>query len=469
MRTDDDSLTRASVADSGPGLERGVARELLRLAWPAVLTSLLQTLVFLVDRVVLARYSQDALASMQVQGPLLWSLFGVFGGLLVGTVPLVARATGQGDQARARAVARTSVFVALFVAIAIALGCGATIEPLVRALGPEAEDVRALSRDYLEIALFGFPPMFVATTTAMILAASGNTRTPFFAGLVSNGVNVVLSVLLVFGADLGSLGQIPSLGVGGAATGSVVAFTLEAALLVAALSSRSGLGLRWRAPFDRSAGLALLRISAPAVLERTIIHVGYLAYVWVITQLGPLVMATNQALITLESVCFLAADGFGVAAATVVGQSLGRQERASAKRGGSLAAVIASGALTGLGLLLWATSPWTLGAFTPAGTAPGPLASEAGRVLPLLVVAQPFMAVSVVLAQALRGAGDTRSPLLAAIAGGLMLRVALAYTLGISLGYGVVGIWWASLVDWIFRAVLLGVIFARGRWSEIRL
>ncbi len=398
----------------------------------------------------------------------MWSVFGVFGGLLVGTVPLVARATGAGDLPRAREVARAALLLSTLLATIVMLGGYATIEPVVAWLGPENPAVAALSRDYLSVALASFLPMFLATTAAMVLAATGNTQTPFRAGLVANAVNVVLSVLLVFGFDFGALGSIEAMGVRGAAMGSVCAFTVEAIILLLALRMPSGFGLSWRRATRLTASLvALTRISLPAVAERAVIHTGYLAFVAVITALGPLVMATNQALITLESICFLGAEGFGVAAATVVGQSLGRRSEGSASTAGWLAAGLSASLLTLFGLLLWALSPWALGWFAGPGTDPEPLVQEASRAFPFLVAAQPFMGLSVVLAQALRGAGDTRSPLLAAVVGGLVLRVSLAYWLGVTQGFGILGIWIASLVDWVFRAVLLSTIFARGRWKTI--
>ena len=107
-----------------------VVREVLRLTGPAVLTSFLQTLVFLVDRILLGRYSEAALASMQVQGPLLWSLWGIFTGLLVGTVPLVARSVGARDLSRARDVARAALLLAFVLGLGVSLSCGVLARPI---------------------------------------------------------------------------------------------------------------------------------------------------------------------------------------------------------------------------------------------------------------------------------------------------------------------------------------------------
>jgi putative MATE family efflux protein len=450
-----------------------VIRDVLRLAGPAVLTTFLQTLVFLTDRVLLGRYSQQALASMQVQGPLLWSLFSVFSGLCVGTIPLVARAVGAGDLPRARSIARSALALSLLLGLLVWAICWPLVGPIVAAIGPDEVAVRAISERYISIALFGFPPMFVATAAAMILHGSGNTRAPFAVGLASNGLNVVASLVLIFGLDLGPFGSIPELGVAGAAIGSVAAFSLEAALLLWVLVRGSagfsiGRLRRWRAEESR-AGRLLVRLSMPALAERLVIHAGFLAYAAIINALGPLVMAGNQALITLEAICFLSADGFGVAAASLVGRNLGSGAGQASRQAGLVTTWLCVATLTGFGLLVWATAPLTLRLFVPSGQDGRELVGTALAALPLLVLSQPFMAAAIVLGHSLRGAGDTRSPLLAAIVGGLVVRLSLAAYLGLELGLGLRAIWIASAVDWACRTLLLAVVFARGRWAQIRL
>lgn len=447
-------------------------REVLRLAAPAVLTTFLQALVFLTDRVLLGRHSEDALASMQVQGPLLWSLFGVFSGMVLGTVPLVARAVGAGDLERAGAVARTALALSLALGVLVIAVCWPFTGAIVAAIGPSSAALRALSESYVEVGLFAFPQMFVATSAAMILQASGNTRAPLAAALASNGVNALSSFVLIFGVDLGPLGTIPELGVRGAAIGSVLAFSVEAALMLALLSRGSaGFRLAWRRPgaSERRAARDLVRVSSPALAERLVIHGGYVAYAAIISALGPLVMAGNQALITLESICFLSADGFGVAAASLVGRSLGAGDPSAARRSGWVTTALAVVALTTLGALLWVTGRVALEAFVPRGAPSDALVGTAMSAMPLLALSQPFMATAVVLSHALRGAGDTRTPLFVAILGGVAVRLSLAAWLGLGLELGLRAAWIASAADWAFRTLLLAAVFRRGGWARLRL
>ena len=468
-------MEAASRSEQRDGaVPRPVVRELLSLTGPAISTSLLQTLVFLADRVMLGRYDQDALASMQVQGPVVWSLTMIFGGLTVGTVALVARSVGAGDRGRAEAAARASLRIAATLGVVVMGLCFVTAEAIAAVVGPQSPALRALSADYLRIAAFAFPAVFVAHAAAFVFHGAGNTRIPFLFGALANVVNVAASLTLIFGAQLGPI-TVPELGVTGAAAGSVLALSVEAALLVAALARWNGpvrvAGMLRRARLagDRRALADLIRISVPAFLERSVNNGGYIAYAAVIASLGPLVMASNQTLITLESICFLSADGFAIAAGSVVGRSLGAGRTDAARHAGWTAAGLAAVALTTLGVVIWATSGLTLRAFVPAGADGTELIRASESALPLLVAAQPFMAFAIVLGQSLRGAGDTRTPFVAALIGGLFIRVALAWWLGTTTTLGVRAVWIASGADWVVRTVLLAAVFARGRWTSVRL
>lgn len=451
-----------------------VSREVLRLAAPAIGTSLLNTLVFVADRLMLARFDRAALASMQLQGPLMWSVASVFMALGVGTVALVARATGAGDLERARRIARAALRLALALGLLTAFGGLLGLDVLVRALGPDDLELQALSRDYLRVGMAMLPLEFVATAAAMIHHGHGDTRTPFVVGIVANLANVGANAILIFGADLGGL-RVPPLGTEGAALGTALAFALETVLLVGNLARRRhplSIGplrvLASRREHEESTR-ALVKLGVPAVIERLVVHAGFLAFAKAVTTLGELPMATNQAMVTIESICFLCADGFGVAAATVMGQRLGAGDVEGARRGGSAATGMAVTTITGLGLVIWATAAFTLPVFAP-DPATGPALVAAGQdVMPILVLSQPFMSCSIVVAQGLRGAGDTRSPVVAAIGGGLFVRVGLAYGLTMGLDLGLSGIWWASMGDWIVRTAILLVVFARGRWTRLRL
>ncbi|WP_434044005.1 MULTISPECIES: MATE family efflux transporter [Sorangium] len=456
-----------------------LARQVWRLAWPAIAHMLLLTLVFLVGRGMVGRHSTTALASMQICGTLTWTIVSIFSATSAGTLAVVARSVGAGDRAGAAAAVRVSLVFALALGSAVSLPLLAACGPLLRALFPQAgAAVIEQAAAYLGIVLPALPLAFVEAVAASALQGVGDTKTPLVVATLGNLVNVAVSAVLIFG-HLG----LPALGVRGAAVGVACTMATEALLLTAALLSRSGpLPLR-AAPAPsaappgapaapdpltprqaNAAALArVLRVAAPAFAERSAYHAGYIGFVAIIGLLGATAMAANQALIAIESVCFLSAEGFGIAAASLMAQRLGARSPRDAARVGLIAAVMAIVALSAFGVL-FALAPRPL---LRAFSSDPELLALGARALPVAAVAQPFMAFATVMGMGLRGAGDTRTVLAVTLISSLVMRLGGTWLFAVTLGHGLVGVWMGSTADWICRSALLAVAYARGRWRSV--
>lgn len=473
-------VRESPVADSASA--PSAVAEVLRLTGPAVLTSLLQTMAFLADRIMLARHSEVALGSMQISGAIMWSVFSVFFGSMVGTVALVARRVGAGELERARVVARTALRLAGVIGLAVGLAGSLAAGVIAQAMAPNEPEIASTAADYMRIGFLFFPAAFVATAGSLILNGSGDTKSTFWIGTLANLINIGANYLLIYGAmietPLATI-EIPELGATGAALATALNYVVQCGLISWVLQ-RDGCPVRVERLFSRDpsdpagareriARRELLRLSSPAVAERVVIHVGYVVFAGLVTTLGATAMAANQALLTLESICFLGAEGFGIAAATVVGQCLGRRDARGSTRGGGFAAIACALALSGCGLAIWASASLSLPVFVAPGESGDELIAAAMITMPFLVLAQPMMGLAVVLGHGLRGAGDIRSPLLAAVIGGLLVRVSGAWLLAIVLGMGLPGIWIATAIDWTVRTAILGAVFLRGRWRSLEL
>ncbi|WP_437831988.1 MATE family efflux transporter [Sorangium sp. So ce1153] len=490
-------------APPAPREAAALALQVWRLAWPAIAHMLLLTLVFLVGRGMVGRYSTTALASMQICGTLTWTIVSIFSATSAGTLAVVARSVGAGDRAGAAAAVRVSLAFALLLGAAIALPVLAACGPLLRALFPQAgAAVLDQATAYLGIVLPALPLAFVEAVAAAALQGVGDTKTPLAVATLGNLVNVAVSAVLIFG-HLG----LPALGVRGAAVGVACTMATEALLLTAALLSRSG-PLPLRAAPSRSAAAPsrsaaapsrsavapsrsaaapppsaasaapdqrtprqadaaalarVLRVAAPAFAERSAYHAGYMGFVAIIGLLGATAMAANQALIAIESVCFLSAEGFGIAAGSLMAQRLGARRPDDAARVALLAALMAIVALSAFGVL-FALAPRPL---LLAFSSDPELLALGARALPVAAVAQPFMAFATVMGMGLRGAGDTRTVLAVTLVSSLLMRLGGTWLFAVTLGHGLVGVWMGSTADWICRSALLGLAYARGRWKRL--
>ena len=431
-----------------------IAHEVRRLALPAIAQSLLQTLVFVVDRAMLGHHGEATLAAMQIAGPLEWSIWSVFSAFTVGTIARVGLHVGGKQPALARRATWASLAYAVGGGLLVAAAAPVIVLSLGRVFPDASPATLEAARAYLSWTLAGSPLEFLGSATIAALQASGDTRTPLAIGVGVNAVHVGTNRVLILGTP-----WTHAYGAAGAGFSTVLTFTLEAALALAALSRRSGaVSLRRtgpRAPGSwRDEAREVRRVSLPSLAERIVYHAGFMGFVWIIARLGDDVMAANQALISVESICFLTADGFGIAGAALVAQKLGARRPDEARRCAVLAARYSVVSLTSLGLAFLATRYAVL----PIFSADARIVDLGASAAWVLALAQPFMGAAIVLGQALRGGGFTRAVLGVSSVGAFAVRLSCTYTFAVALGLGLPGVWLGSTCDWVVRSVLLAVV-----------
>jgi len=424
-----------------------MAREVRALAGPAIVGSLLQTLVFVVDRVMLGQHDHASLAGMQIAGPLEWSIFSVVSAFEVGALARVGLHVGAGRLRAARRVTAVSVAIAFVMGVLLALATPLVLA-MVRVSAPRSSEAAiAEAVAYLVVMLPASPAVFVATACIAVLQGRGDTRTPLVVGGAANLLHVAQNRVLVLGAF-----GVPAMGAKGAAISTALTFVLQAVVLSWVLARR----VRAEDPnatlFEgaRSEVRPLVRVGLPSFGERVLYHIGYLCFSAMVAQLGDQAMAANQALISVESICFLSADGFAIAAAAVVAQHLGRGEREEAAYGARVATVYSVATLTTLGAFSCLARAALLPVFS---SEPGVLALGLATI-PVMAVAQPFMGAAVVRAQALRGAGATARALGVTLVGAVVVRLTMTWLFAFVLGMGLVGVWIGSTIDWVVRTAL---------------
>ena len=350
----------------------------------------------------------------------------------------------------------------MLVAVAVGLSCTALgtllARPAVRLLGAPTQEVVVLSTTYLTTvaATLAFATLLYLGNACM--RGAGDTRTPLYVMLVVNIVNIVVAWTLING-----LFGLPKLGVWGsalgAASGQVVGGTIVLALL---LRGKSGVQLRLaglRPDWDMIR--RILRVGMPTGLEQLFFRIGNMAYVRVLASLGVAAYAANQVAINGWSLSFMPGFGFAVAATTLVGQSLGARAPDSAERGGYVAYRMGAGLMAVIGLVMIFFPEQIMGFFTNDQEVIGLGA------LPLQVMGfvQPMLAASMIFAGALRGAGDTRWPMIITAGCIWLVRLPLAYLFAIVFGWGLVGAWSAMSLDMVLRGTFNFLRFRGGGWK----
>ncbi len=428
-----------------------------QLAWPAVLTNLLQSTVGLVDVKVVGTLGASAVAASTTGQRLFFVLQATLMAVSAGTTALVARAWGSGEQDEASRVVRSSLLLGCALALVMTLiGLGAA-EPLAGIFGLQGSAQR-LAVTYIRwISLFSIV-FAVGFVLGAGLRAAGDTRTPLLIGAVANAANVLLLYLLVYGGF-----GFPKIGIAGAALAGGLAFAASAALTL--WLWRSGrLLLRPVGGDEREAARvrAVVGVGYPAALEQLVVQSGFIAFTVIIARFyGTDALAAYGIGVQILSLSFVVGFGFSIAASTLVGQHLGAGDPERAAHSGWRALGLAVGSMSLLSIVIVSFAR-PIAQLMIADT-------EVVRLtvtfIYLLGAAQPLMAVEFALAGALRGAGDTRFPLFTTFTGLILGRVGLAIVFT-SMRLPVEWIYGALLADYALKASLLIRRFRSGRWQQ---
>jgi putative MATE family efflux protein len=458
----------AAIAAPVPPLTRAdraqLRREVLRQAWPVVLQNLLHTLMFYVDTYMIGGLGEEAMATMGVVGPINHTVTSVLSALSVGTVATVARAWGEGERRKQEGEAAASMAASVVVG-AVASAAGVFLLPAMAALFPirDAPGVLGSAQAFLRIqgAALLFYCVYLAATG--IYRAAGRTAFPVLATLGANVLNVLLNWVFIYG-NWGA----PRMGVTGASLATAISLAFECLVIASAfLLPGSPIRLRFGMLSGEAVG-RLVRVSLPAAAEPVILQAGLLLYNKVVTGLGLLPVAAHRAALAVESLTFMPGWGFAVAGSAVVGQFLGAGRPDKAAAGFRESVRFSTYLMSAIGAtFLFASTP--LVRLFLRGPDEGGAVALAAACLAVSAFEQPFMALSMSLGGALRGAGDTRTQVLVGAVGVWLVRVPLAWALAFPAGLGLMGIWITMVVDWAVRAALFSILWRRGRWKTIKL
>ncbi len=445
---------------AGRGEQARIRRDVLRLALPASAEQLLSMMVGIVDTFLVGHLGAAPLAAVGLANQWVFMATTLFGAIATGTTALIARFVGARDQAQADQVLGQSVLVgALIGLVATLLGLSLARQAVLLLGAPD--DVIDLSIDYLRVvaSIFLFSTLMFIGNAA--LRGAGDTRTPLYVMLAVNIINIAVAWTAINGPF-----GLPRLGVVGSALGAATG-RLVGGVLVISLLLKGRAGIRLRLPGlgpDWDLIRRILHIGLPTGVEQILFRSGHMVYARMLAELGTIAYAANQVAMNALSISFMPGFGFALAATTLVGQGLGAQDPEGAQQRGYTAYRLGAGLMTVMGLIIAVFPEQLIGFFT----------DEAGVIaagsLPLRLVGlvQPVLAAAMVFSGALRGAGDTRYPMVITGAGIWGLRVPLAYLLALVMGWGLVGAWSAMAIDFGLRGVLNFLRFRGGRWKTVR-
>jgi len=311
---------RTSIALSDA---RPIWQSLAIFLLPLTGSNLLQSLVQTANSIYLGRLvGVDALAAVSAIFPIVFFLISFLIGLGAGSSVLIGQAFGARDEENVKRIAGTTIALTVVLGIAVGAIGGAFAEPLLRALGTP-ENVLPASASYARITFFSIPLLFTYLTYTTFLRGTGDTRTPFFALILSTALTFALTPAFIVG-----FAGIPAFGTNGAAVGNIVSNALSLAALLGYLAVR-----RHPLAFDGRmiANLRLrpklvatiARIGVPTSINLVMVSLSEIAVLAFGNRFGSTALAAYGAVNQIVSYVQFPAISIGIAASIFSAQSIG--------------------------------------------------------------------------------------------------------------------------------------------------
>ncbi|HZF08268.1 MAG TPA: MATE family efflux transporter [Thermoanaerobaculia bacterium] len=421
-------------------------RAVVRLALPVVGVQLGLMLMGVVDTMMLGRVSAGALAAGALGNSLSFSLMILAVGILMAVDPLISQAHGAEDRAAIGAHLERALVLAVVLALPLSVVLW-NARPLLARLGQPPALVLG-SSDFIRAILPGVVPFLLFVVLRQTLQAMGIVRPAVIAMVVGNLVNFAGDYVLIFG-HFGA----PALGVAGSAYATSIGRFVMLAVLVGA--ARRDLAPYFRG-FTRQAFLLKehgrhLRLGVPIGVHYALDISVFAAVALLMGRLGINELAGHQIALNLAAISYMVPAGVGAAAATRVGNAIGRGDMPGARRSAAVCLVLGAGTMALFGLLFALAPRLLAGLYSPD---PGVVAMGA-VLLPIAAAFQVFDGIQAVGAGVLRGAADTRFAAIVALIGYWGFGLPLGIFWAFRLGFGPRGLWWGLTLGLAILALLL--------------
>ena len=427
--------------------------QMIRLGGPLVLAELGWMAMGVVDTMFVGRVGAEAIGAVGLGTMVFYGIAVCSGGLLLGLDTLVARAFGAGDREDYHRSLVSGVWMAVLM-IPLVMGAVWSLEGILPRFGVD-QTVLGATRPYLHALIWSAPPLLIYFALRRYLQALHIARPVMITLLTANLVNLGGNWLLV----LGHLGA-PRLGAEGAGWATCFSRIYMAGALAYVLWKRDPEVLRipWKPEAARI--WALIKLGAPAAGQMAV-EIGVFATVTVlVSKLNAIALAGHQIALTTVSTTFMMPLGISSAAAVRVGFALGRSDQQAAGRAGWTALGLGAAVMSVAAIVLLTVPEWIARVFTPEAA----VIATAATILRVAAFFQLFDGLQIVVTGSLRGAGDTRTPMLCHLIGYWVIGLPLGAMLCFGRGLGARGLW----IGLSAGLIAIGVVLTAFWWRTAR-
>lgn len=438
-----------------------IDKAIFMLSIPMIIEMSMESLFALVDAFFVSRLGVDSLATVSLTESVLTFIYSMAIGLSMGATAMVARRVGEKNIEEATHAGVQAIFLGIGLSIVISIVGLMYASDILQLMGA-SESVISTGSGYTRWMLGGNITIMLIFLINGIFRGAGDASIAMRVLLISNGLNMVLDPLLIFG-----WGPVPAMGVEGAAIATNIGRGVGVLCQIYLLTRGNGL-LRvkmqhLKADFDVI--WRLIKVSAGGTGQFIIASASWVFLVRIIAQFGSTALAGYTLAIRIIIFALMPAWGMSNASATLVGQNLGAGQPDRAEKSAWRAAFFNMVFLLFVSVLFFSTATFVLGLFTEDQS----VKDYGVECLQIVSLGYVFYGYGMVLSQSFNGAGDTRTPTILNLFGFWLFQIPLAYVLAIVLEWGPTGAFAAISIAESALAIACIIIFRQGKWKTTKI
>jgi MATE family multidrug resistance protein len=448
-------------------INEGGCFEVIKIAFPLILSTSAMTLQMFVDRVFLMWLDRDAMSAAMLGGILSFVFFSFF----LGTATYANTFVSQYDGAKRKERIGPAVWQSVYFSIAAGLIMAAIAlfaRPLIVLVGHEPA-IANYELIYFRILTIGSMPMLVDSSLSCFLTGRGKTWTVLWVNVVKTVINVVLDYALVFGKF-----GFPKWGIGGAAIATVIASVATCIIyfVIILLPAHRKNFCTTNYVFDRELFGRLMKFGIPSGVQFMLDILGFTLFVVFVGRIDAVSFAASSMVLQINTLSFMPMIGFGMATSILVGRALGADKPQIAQKTTYTAAKLTFGYMVAVAASYWLFPnlfmlPFEAGASAEQMEAMRPIAKTLLYFVSFYCI---FDTGNIIFSAALKGAGDTRFVMWISLVLNWLIMVipswaAITFLLGSARLY----VAWLALTGYVCAlAVLFFLRFLAGKWKTMR-
>ncbi len=436
-------------------------KSLRNLILPLIVEQFLAVTIGIANTAMVSSCGEAAVSGVSLVDSINILLINLFSSIATGGAVVASQYLGKGERWNANKIANQLEYFSLAAALLISALAILFRDFALQAIFQDiADDVMQNARTYFFVSALSYPFLAVYNAGAALFRSMGNSKISMFISILMNIVNITVSAVGIYSFNLGVLG---------AAIASLCARVLGGVLITLLLLNPTReihLDQIWKIKIYPQYIKKIMKIGVPSGLENSVFQLGKILTMSIVSSFGTAAITANAVAGNLSSIQIIPGNAIGMSMLTIVGQSVGASDLEGAKKYTKKLMKLAYLSVWVMTVLIFAGKDLILGVYH--------LSAETTQILIQLFIVHAvccvlFWPLSFTLPNALRAAGDAKFTMIASLFSMWIFRIGFSYLLAFTFQTGVLGIWIAMCIDWLFRAICFMIRFRNGKWKNHRL